>query len=274
MGNIYLCMGDYARAPYYIHEAGLNIYSVEELCYYLVENIHILDPEICCVELADWLQAECHLDELAGRLRTGIKGGAGLQEFVTLVLSYTHYENADKIREMEHILEKGASLNGFQKRKMRADYCFRSGHYDKALNMYLQLLAETHKNNFDMAAKLYHNIGTIYSIKYFFGKAAEAFLLAYQINGSIESRRSYIMAKKFELTEAEYRTFMENRKEWEDDFRWAEVTLSHEKEKWEKTDRYYRLHNMILDRKSDEGYYDNLEKYIEQRKAIYRKQFD
>lgn len=275
MGNIYLCMGDYARTPYYVHEAGMSLYSVEELCYYLVENIHILDPGICCEALADWLLKECHLEELAAKLKNSIKGGAGLQEFVTLVLGYTHYASTAQIEEMSHILEKSVSMNGFQKRKLRADYCFRSGHYDKALNMYLQLLSETHKNNFEMAAKLYHNIGTIYCVKYNFTKAAEAFLLAYQINGSIESRRSYIMAKKLELSDDDYDAFMDNRQEWSEDFNWADITLQHVKEKWEKSDRCYRLYYSILDkRKSDTGYYDNLEKYIEQRKAAYRKQFD
>lgn len=275
MGSIYLCMGDYARTPYYVQEAGISIYSVEELCYYLVENIHILDPGICCVALADWLQEECHLEDLAANLRTNLKGGAGVREFVTLVLYYTHYASTEQIQEMGRILDKSASMNGFQKRKLRADYCFRSGHYDKALNMYLQLLSETNKNNFEMAAKLYHNIGTIYSVKFDFGKAADAFLLAYQINGSIESRRSYIMAKQLELSEDDFRSFARNRQEWEEDIKWAELTLQHVLEKWEKSDRYFRLYHSILDaKKSEASYYDNLEKYIEQRKAAYRKQFD
>lgn len=275
MSHIYLCMGDYAQTPYYVQEAGMSIYSVEELCYYLVENIHIVDPGICCVALTDWLQTECHLDELASSLRTSIKGGAGIQEFVTLLLQYTHYAGEEQIQEMERILQKSADMNGYQKRKLRADYCFRAGHYDKALNMYLQLLSETNQNDFEMAAKLYHNIGTIYSMQFAFEKAAEAFLLAYQINGSIESRRSYIMAKQLELSEEEFRTFAGNRQDWEEDIKWAEITLEHELEKWEKSENYYHLQGSVLNgAKSNGAYYDNLQKYLEHKKTVYTKQFD
>lgn len=275
MGKIYLCIGDYASTPYYIQEAGISIYSVEELCYYLIENIHILDPDICSGALADWLDTECHLHELAEKLHASLRGGGDLQEFVRIILQYTHYTDEGHIQEIGRILEKSVSMNGFQKRKLRADYCFRSRHYDKALNMYLQLLSETNKNNFEMAAKLYHNIGTVNCLKFEFDKAAEAFLLAYQINGSLESRRAYIMAKQLELSADDYRIFCRNRSDWEEDIRWAEITLQHVKEKWEKTEGYYKLHNTILDeKKSKSEYYNNLEQYIEQKKTAYRKQFD
>ena len=43
MSGYILCQVKRAKNPYYISNISTNIYSIEELCYYLYHNIYLLD---------------------------------------------------------------------------------------------------------------------------------------------------------------------------------------------------------------------------------------
>ena len=46
MGQIILGTGRYAGKPYFVEKFYINLYSIEELCYLLVEKAQMLDEEI------------------------------------------------------------------------------------------------------------------------------------------------------------------------------------------------------------------------------------
>lgn len=274
MGNIYLCVGKYAQTPFYILDAGIHVYSIEELCYYMMDNIHMLDEQLMSSELVIWIAGECELPDLASQLNEYVRRNVRVHIFVSKILEYTHYCSDEKREDMERILQASMSMSDFQKRKLKADYCFRNKHYEKALNMYIQLLSETNRNDFEMAAKLYHNIGTVYAENFLLQKAADAFLLAYQIDGSIESRRALIMVKQMELSADAYQIFQEEHPDWETDFRWVEVNLQHTLEKWELSEEKLAVDRMIPPNsgKRDAKYYQDVDNYLNKKKEQYRTQ--
>lgn len=48
-----------AQHPCYIESISLNIYSIEELCYFLFYNLlYLLDDSILNTELCDWIRDE------------------------------------------------------------------------------------------------------------------------------------------------------------------------------------------------------------------------
>ena len=51
MGYI-LCQVKRAKVPYYIENISMNIYSIEELCYYMYHNIYLFDHQRGTVFLA------------------------------------------------------------------------------------------------------------------------------------------------------------------------------------------------------------------------------
>ena len=44
MGKLLLCSHSLASVPYYIENMALNIYSLEEMCCYLKQNIDLIEP--------------------------------------------------------------------------------------------------------------------------------------------------------------------------------------------------------------------------------------
>ena len=56
-----LCLLGQAKTPYFIENIRTNIYSLEELCFYLYNNVCLIDDSIINEGLCDWLRDELGL---------------------------------------------------------------------------------------------------------------------------------------------------------------------------------------------------------------------
>ena len=91
MGELLLCHETIAALPYYIEETGINIYSMEELSYYISGNVYLLDHSFMCESLCTWVEKQMHRVELAQKLRENIRTEGKLSDFVFAILQDTAY---------------------------------------------------------------------------------------------------------------------------------------------------------------------------------------
>lgn len=61
MGELILCSHPIAAMPYYIDNISLNVYSLEELCYYIENHLYLIEADFMSEELCLWIGQE--LDE-------------------------------------------------------------------------------------------------------------------------------------------------------------------------------------------------------------------
>ena len=73
MGSLILCYKKKAKQPYEITRIHRKIHRIEELCYYLCNNLYLIDYTIMNEQLCDWLEEELSLAELAQNLRQSLK---------------------------------------------------------------------------------------------------------------------------------------------------------------------------------------------------------
>ena len=109
MGELILCRQPAAATPYYIETISIDVYSLEELCYYVQNNLYLVNQDFMQEELCFWIEKEFGLTETAARLREIREMGGALSEFVACLISASGYLDAGeqkKIRqtrqEMEH----------------------------------------------------------------------------------------------------------------------------------------------------------------------------
>ena len=50
MGELLLCNEAIAAMPYYIEGVSINVYSIEELNYYIINNTYLLDDDFMSLE--------------------------------------------------------------------------------------------------------------------------------------------------------------------------------------------------------------------------------
>ena len=90
MGELLLCNEAIAAMPYYIEGVSINVYSIEELNYYIINNTISLMIDYSSLELTvePGLKTMQHLPKLAMHLRTIISTNGRLSAFVTELLEY------------------------------------------------------------------------------------------------------------------------------------------------------------------------------------------
>ena len=63
MSGYILCQTKRAKLPYFIENISTNVYSIEELCYYLYHNLYLIDQTIMNEGLCSWIQEELELPD-------------------------------------------------------------------------------------------------------------------------------------------------------------------------------------------------------------------
>ena len=69
MGNLILCHDKHATHPYEITRIHCRIFTIEELCYYLCNNLYLIDYTIMNEQLCTWIEEEIGMAALADSLR-------------------------------------------------------------------------------------------------------------------------------------------------------------------------------------------------------------
>ena len=64
MGNLVLCHDRRAVHPFEITRIHCRIYTIEELCYYLCNNLYLIDYTIMNEQLCGWLEEELGMTAL------------------------------------------------------------------------------------------------------------------------------------------------------------------------------------------------------------------
>lgn len=183
MGEVLFCSQKLAKNPYFIQNISTNIYSIEELCYYLCKNLYLIDQNIKSETLCQWIEQEIGMKKLAGKLRQLVLGYGTDSMFVGYILRSIHYCEEEKIKEIEEILEDLNNKSNHEKRKARADRLFENGKYRKALLEYKRILKEP--KEMDRSKEFYgniqHNMGAVYGNLFLYREAIECLKKAYEI---------------------------------------------------------------------------------------------
>lgn len=203
--ELYLCIGTLSQTPYFLSGLGVNIYSMDELCYYLASNAYILDNDLIDVRLCDFMRDNLGMPELADNIRRMMKAGKTLGEMVTTILVDTQYCDANEIKKIRQVLVDNASLSFAAKRKLRGDNLLQANKYPRAIEEYQYVLSGLNKEDEpELYSSILHNIGCAYARLFLLKKAGTYFRQAYETDGNKESLIMYLICLKFTLRKEEY----------------------------------------------------------------------
>ena len=185
MGKVILCAGRMAEKPWTLTDGG-KVWSVEELCYYVYQNIYGIEENFFDPGLMNWLEQECGLPETAEKLRWLQRDGYGQRDKIVALLCSADYYTESEIVELIQRINEMESMPEWQRKKHRADEMLRKGHYARAWEIYEKILTECELTEEEKGV-LYHNIGIIRMHTTSLIDAAETFYQAYQLGRHPES---------------------------------------------------------------------------------------
>ena len=209
MGRFILCTSKQAKNPYTFPISGTKVYSIEELCYYIYNNIYEITPECFDEDMISWLKDELGMQVIAEKLSTMHDNNNSLKDIVISIMCCCDYYTEADIKSLLGVVAKIENMNYCQKYKLKADYLLKYGRYALAKQEYDKLINGGYSVNLtpEEYGKLMHNrsIACFYMGAY--NEASEGFKEAYGKNNNPKSLEHYLLSllldNKMELFDRE-----------------------------------------------------------------------
>ena len=195
MGELLYCHEPIAALPYYVEGIGINLYSMEELCYYIMGNTFLLDNAFMSEELCTWVEKQMGLYKLAEQLRDIMRRQGMLSDFVFKILEQTGYCTTKEMQDIVLTIRQMEEKSDFECNKIRADQLMEKQKYLAAIYEYKRLLdsPDAKEASLLLCGNIWHNLGTAYARLFLFEEAAKCYEQAYKRNESRESLRECLL---------------------------------------------------------------------------------
>lgn len=126
--------------PYFIENISTNIYSVEELCYYLYHNLYLIDKTIINEELCIWIGEELNLPGLAAKIRQFLGQDIHVDDVIYPVFKEINYLTYEELKALNSRLVLISKESADMRQKQKGDSLMENGMYVNAIRVYQKLL--------------------------------------------------------------------------------------------------------------------------------------
>ncbi len=275
MGGLILC-GRKAKEPYYIVEAGKNVYTVEELSYYLYNNAYMVGEEFFDDGLISFISDELGMAAAGQRLRYLKDNKGRVKEMITAVLRANSYYTSDEIKEFEEFVENLSDMTPAQRLKSKADGLCGIRKYNSALRTYMNIISQQPdpKNDDSFYGTVWNNMGVVYEKLFLYNEAFNCFKMAADMCPVPDIKERLVMAAILCENEKLIDDVKNRYGLSDDDTDRCRRMLSAEKKRIVAGKEYGRFVNDItFDSSMDmEDYYVNIREMTDRWKDEYRKE--
>lgn len=261
MSHMILGTGRYAENPYYVERFYVNLYSVEELCFLLVDKAELLDQEIMQRDMVRWLDEECDLSDLAHALYALLNQKGSTAAYVGTILEYVRLYSPEIIARTEEIIRNNEGLSPFERHKAKADYLLREKRYFAAMEMYQSLLNRIPDTERMLQAKILHNMGVACAGMFMFEQAADWFMKSHEIDGRQESLLMYLASRRMNRSDKEYIDYIAGHPEYHDASLQVERMIERAEGTFEGSDENRMLVTLQVFKEEGKGVFGNTTPY-------------
>lgn len=198
MGTVKICVHEMAKTPYYLEATGIHLYSIEELAYYLYENIYLVDESMIGEKLYEWIDKELGMSALAEKLQSGQGTGNHVYNQVMTILNASEYYSEEELNELSEKIKTISALQAQERMKYKADELVQNENYWAAISEYERILSirQNSRLSVDFYAGVWNNLAGCYGRVFLFEKAAVCYENAYQFEKTDEYKEKAYYARK------------------------------------------------------------------------------
>lgn len=208
MGKVILCAGKKSGEPYIVRGIGIGVWTIEELCYVIRQNLDIIDITAVDRDLAVFIRDELNLVDRGKLLEQLILQRAPLKDRIVAILCSCDLYDEQEIRVICLEIDEISRMSSAERRKRRADRYMLQENYTEAAAEYRSILASTSAGELSEEAygDILHNLGVFEIRRGEMEEAIHLFLDAYERNNREISLKSYLYALKLTKNSGRYRS--------------------------------------------------------------------
>lgn len=170
--------------PYYIQAVDVNVYSLEEINYFIYNHMNLVYREFFCSDLFDYIENELKEKEIADRLRQMDESGASVRDMIVYIIKASDYYSAEDINAVSELIININNLSRNERMMIEADSMMKQKHYGTALHIYLDILG-TRDPADETGGRFYARVafltGVVYAKMFMCRNANTYFQMAYDL---------------------------------------------------------------------------------------------
>ena len=192
MSKVILCTSKTAETPFTFLNTKVEIYTYEELCFYIFNNTVLISKSVLSDKLFNFIRDELGMDELADKLTGLMNKTTYAQDLLIEILNAGDYYTTEEIKTYAAAWQKYRKLGKLQKAKLKADGYLAYRRYIKAATLYDEILDDVNEEtDQEFLGNVYHNRAVAAANNLDIDDAKKYFLLAYENNKNPESLKGY-----------------------------------------------------------------------------------
>lgn len=278
MGKLIQCSSKIAKHPYCFPMTKTNVYSIEEVCYYIRNNIYMMQEEVFDRDFAEWLDKELEMETTAKKLENMRKDHNNLKDIVVTLCCSCDYYTEEEINQLIEVMDETQNLSMRGRQMIKADNFLKTNSLEKARKEYESILRSDdmlHASQEEYGT-VYHSLGVAYAGLGEFGEAAQAFQKAYEQNQKMESMQAYLYALRLGGMEKEYEHAVKELEISQEQQVFLNAQYAEAVRQSRQTREYRQISRMkeIYDSGRLEEYNNRMEEIIYQWKQEYRQETD
>ena len=192
MAQLILCTSKTAETPFTFLNTQVEIYTYEELCFYIYNNTVLISKSSLSEKLFDWIREELGMEELADKLVGLMNKTAYAQDLLIEILNAGDYYTTEEVKTYTEAWQKYRKLDKMQRAKLKADGYLAYRRYIKAATFYDDIIKETNEDTDPIfLGNIYHNRAVAAANNMDLEDAKDYFMKAYEKNDNPDSLKSY-----------------------------------------------------------------------------------
>ena len=175
--------GMQSKTPYYIEAIKTNVYSLEEINFFIFNHINLVYRDFFSSDLFDYIEKELGRNDIAEGLRRLEEQNAGLKDFIRFILKESCFYSAGELNVVSAYVMNIDTMSEAERMRIEADGYYKIGKLDSALRVYFNILAGMEHETLSEAfySKVAYAIGVIYARMFMSKNANSFFRYAYEL---------------------------------------------------------------------------------------------
>lgn len=194
MTGLHLCRIRPAGEPFYISAASLNVWTAEELSYFIATYSALADESLATPALTRWVSGELGLYDTALKMEQALRAGGSLAAFFTPFLRSADYLTDKEIRTCTARISELEVRTPGEKLRRKADALFDLHRYEQAMRLYEKADAACGTWEKDLRSAIWRGCGAAAMQMLEYEKGCAAFRRAYDAKNSRENLLSLLTA--------------------------------------------------------------------------------
>ncbi len=274
MGNLILCVGKKASKPFVFKDTGTEVYTLEEMCYYIYNNMEMVTDELFDKTMLEWFCEQEQMQEISQKLERLIYNKNSLKDKVVTLLCGCDYYKEEEIRSLIKTMDVLENMTVLEKYQRKGSYFLKQGRYKEAEKLFMEMLKPEMAKQFttEEYGNLLHNLAVIHTHTTSYTEAAGEFKEAYGRNQNKDSLKQYLIALKLSEQEKLYQKEIIQLEAGEALEQEIEAEFAKIKTEVEKLPEYIQIKQLVEMKKSGKvsAYYETLSEVVEKWKQEYK----